>query len=43
MTDANSCDSQQVNYNCDPLLSQSSDHPGLQLVNTKLNGANFQP
>ena len=32
-----------MNYNYDPLLLQSSDHPNLQLVNTKLNGANFQP
>jgi len=30
------------NYNDDPLYLQSSDHPGLQLVNIKLNGANFQ-
>lgn len=43
MAAASSCDQQQMNYNCDPLLLQSSDHPGLQLVNTKLNGTNFQP
>ena len=29
-------------YNDDPLFLQSADHPGLQLVNIKLNGTNFQ-
>jgi len=28
-------------YNNDPLYLQSSDFPGMQLVNAKLNGANF--
>jgi len=28
-------------YNDDPLYLQSSDHPGLQLVNIKLTRANF--
>ena len=29
-------------YNSDPLYLSSSDFPGLQLVNVKLNGSNFQ-
>jgi len=29
-------------YNNDPLYLQSSDFPKMQLVNAKLNGANFQ-
>jgi len=29
-------------YNNDPLFLQNSDHPAMQLVNNKLNGANFQ-
>lgn len=30
------------NYNSDPLYLSSSDFPGMQLVNVKLNGSNFQ-
>ena len=30
------------NYNSDPLYLSSSDFPGMQLVNAKLNGSNFQ-
>ena len=29
-------------YNIDPLCLSSSDFPGMQLVNVKLNGSNFQ-
>jgi len=29
-------------YNNDPLYLQGSDFPGMQLVNVKLNGSNFQ-
>ena len=29
-------------YNSDPLYLSSSDFPGMQLVNVKLNGSNFQ-
>ena len=29
-------------YNDDPLFLQPSDHPGLQMVNLKLTGSNFQ-
>jgi len=34
--------SHHENYNSDPLYLSSSDFPGMQLVNAKLNGSNFQ-
>ena len=32
----------ELAYNDDPLSLQPSDHPGLQLINLKLTGPNFQ-
>jgi len=32
----------EATYNDDPLFLQPPDHPGLQLINLKLNAHNFQ-
>ena len=41
--DDNSIGNQESNFNNDPWVLQSSDYPGFQLVNNKLNGTNYQP